>query len=373
MKVAYMLGGLDRGGLETMLLDTIRQINPAQIEGLVIYRKDGALKDEFTKTGISLIHLPFRIPFSFTYFYQLRKILRSHHVQIVHAQLPFDAFLAYWACFGTSIRVILSVHGYDFGYNFLTRCLVKFILLYSHLNIYVSESLKSYYISTYSLGISERQQVVYNGVDFTRLDRVESPGGIRKELGIPSNVLVMGCIGNFVPVRDHLLICHFLNKLKEIPVDFHFIFAGARNSNLPHLYDDCVNFCQLNNLLDRVHFIGSRRDIPVILNDIDAFVYASNHDTFGIAVVEAMSVGKPVFVNDWSAMMEITENGRFAQLYKTEDSLDLLKKIEYFLDNREFVENIAQENNAYIRDKYSINTHINKLIQTYTSLLHLNE
>ena len=97
------------------------------------------------------------------------------------------------------------------------------------------------------------------------------------------------------------------------------------------MYDECVTYCQQNSLLDKVSFLGSRDDVPTILQQLDAFVYATDHDTFGIGVVEAMAVGIPVFVNDWEVMTEITDNGKFATLYKSKDEKDLLRHFLLFL------------------------------------------
>jgi len=104
---------------------------------------------------------------------------------------------------------------------------------------------------------------------------------------------------------------------------------------MPHLYDDCVNYCKQNGLEYKVLFLGSRTDIPQILDQLDAFVYATDHDTFGIAVVEAMAVGVPVFVNDWEVMKEITVDGKYATLYKTKDEKDLLREFMLFLQNKQ--------------------------------------
>jgi len=47
MKVAYLLGSLNRGGTETLLLDVFSNADKASYEMIGIYRKDGAYRNDF--------------------------------------------------------------------------------------------------------------------------------------------------------------------------------------------------------------------------------------------------------------------------------------------------------------------------------------
>ena len=71
--------------------------------------------------------------------------------------------------------------------------------------------------------------------------------------------------------------------------------------------DFVLKYCEDNNL-DNVYFLGGRGDVPALLKVMDGFVYSSVHDTFGIAVVEAMAAGLPVVVNDYEVMKEVCGN-----------------------------------------------------------------
>ncbi|MGM9506798.1 glycosyltransferase family 4 protein [Larkinella sp. GY13] len=368
-KVAYLLGALDRGGTETLLLDTLMQSASLELDCFLIHRKNGTLLPQFQGTGISLYYLPFNIFFDFTYLLKLRKLFKKEGVQIVHAHLPLDAFLAYWACLGLDIKLILSFHGYDFGYSKFARNMVGFISKRTNANLFVSFHLLEYYVSQYCLErYQDKQKFIYNGISFSKFLNFPQVS-IRQELGLSAETLLLGCIGNFVIGRDQLTVCKFLAELSNKGIDYHFVFVGARNDNDPSLFDACVKFCEDNNLLHSVHFLGGRSDIPSILKELDAFVYASDHDTFGIAVVEAMAMGVPVFVNDWKVMQEITEQGTFANLYRTKDVNDMLEKFLPFLSDRLSFRRIAEKNAVHVRKKYSIQNHIKNLNTIYKKLL----
>jgi glycosyltransferase involved in cell wall biosynthesis len=253
--------------------------------------------------------------------------------------------------------------------------ILKFIIKRTDVNIFVSETQRQYYQQQYSLK-SEKQQVVYNGISFDKLDTLTHQmtsnhpmSNLRDELHILPGTLLIGSVGNFVPVRDQLTLCHFLKLLNEQEVDFHFVFVGKRAENTPDLYDNCYSFCQQNELSDKVSFLGSRNDVPLLLSQLDAFLYATDHDTFGIAVVEAMAVGVPVFVNDWEVMTEITDKGKYAMLYKTKDEVDLLQQFMLFLQGKATYKAKAQEAARFVREMYSVEKHIENLKQMYERLM----
>jgi glycosyltransferase involved in cell wall biosynthesis len=64
-------------------------------------------------------------------------------------------------------------------------------------------------------------------------------------------------------------------------------------------------------LSDRVKLLGSRRDIPELLAQLDLFVFSARPDEgFGIALAEAMATGVPVVATDVGACREVLDGGR---------------------------------------------------------------
>ena len=381
MRIAYLLGSLNRGGTETLLLDVFRNAGKSNLDAIGLYRKSGVLEQDFKESGLQIAKVH---SLNFIgYILQLRKQLLENNINIAHAQQPIDALYARLACLGTEIKVILTIHGYDFNESILGRWIIRFIIKHTDANIYVSDTQLKYYQKKYHLN-HDKQRVVYNGISFDKLEVSETrrmnesialdnnsgqilndSKSLRAELQLSTTTLLLGAIGNFNEVRDQMVTCRFLKLLKEQNVDFHFVFVGKRTDSTPQLYDDCVRFCEQNNLSKKISFLGSRNDVPSILHQLDTFLYATDHDTFGIAVVEAMAVGIPVFVNDWDVMKEITGNGKYATVYKTRDEYDLLREFMLFLQNKALYQAKANEAALFVRERYSIEKHIEKLKKVY--------
>ena len=385
MKIAYLLGSLHRGGTETLLLDIFRNADHANFEFIGIHRKDGALKNDFYASEQKFIKLAPKFSFDISYFLKLRKLLKKENIQIAHTQMYLDALYAKIATFGTKIKVIQTFHGFEAplyppkeGKFSLSRRIegriLKFIIKKTDKNFFVSDYQKELYTKKYNLK-QKKQSVVYNGISFEKIDSACHCGLDPQSLAetgnscfSSNNAIKLGAVGNFNSVRDQMTICRFLNLLNRQNIDFQFVFAGAKIESEALMYDNCYNFCKENNLLEKVHFLGSRNDVPAILKQLDAFIYSTDHDTFGIAVIEAIACGTPVFVNDWAVMQEITENGKYANIYKTKDENDLLQKFLLFLQNKnEYIKN-AEKSSIAVREKFSIKNHLSNLYVQYKFL-----
>ncbi len=365
LRIAYLLGSLNRGGTETLMLDVFKYQKNVDYNFIGVYRKYGTYEEEFLATNHNIFKIGPSSIFDISYIFKLRRLLKKEKIDIVHAQQCIDAVFALFATWGSKIKVIQTFHGFDYNCKLIHRILIRYSITRTNANCFVSETQRQYYIDKYRLKKS-KQNVVYNGVNFHKLDIVQQLYSI-----IPNRKdgeYLLGSVGNFVAVREQIVICRFLKLLKEQNIPFQFVFAGMRCESESWRYDECVNYCRKNNLLDNVHFPGSIKDVPNMLKQLDAFIYASNHDTFGIAVVEAIASGVPVFVNDWQTMREITNNGVWATIYKTGNEQDLLEQFLISITDIDKLKIEAVESAKAIRFRFSIENHLNLLTKIYYTL-----
>lgn len=363
MKVVYLLGSLNRGGTETLMLDVFRNAERYGLDAVCIYRKGGVCEDDFQQSGVRMIELPTDKNIV-QYLIRLRKELQTQKAEVVHAMQALDALYARLATLGTGMKVVQTLHGFDFDAGRVGKMINRWILSRTEMNYYVSDYQRKYYQQQYGLKAG-KQAVIYNGISFDKLDQAVIPGPtLRTEFRIPEGILLMGMVGNFNAVRDQLTVCRFLKLLNMSGKDFRFIFVGKRVAGQESLYDQCVEFCDAAGLADKVIFAGVRHDVPAILKQLDLFVYSSACDTFGIAVVEALASGLPVLVNDWAVMREISNNGQLCNLYATGDENDL------YVQFSQLISNLYKDNQkaVAIRQVYSIENHIQQLKQQYLFL-----
>ena len=360
MKVAFFLGSLRRGGAESLVYDVCRKRDKAPFDLCCIYRKADDFADAYQETGVELIQVP-RTGNMFHYLRDLRKTVKAHGIDIVHAQTASNALVSFFAFLFSRVKAVTTFHGFSFSNA--PKWYRRLVYDGSKRIICVSEFEKQHYVNKWKLPLDNKFRVVYNGIDFTKLDCPQPDPASPFQLD--GNAFNMVMVGSFIEGRAQYFVCQALRRLSETDVPFQMYFVGRRDEAEPARYDRCVAFCEENGLLNRVHFLGNRTDVPWLLRQMDLFFYATDHDTFGIAVIEALASGLPVLVNDWDVMKEITDDGRWATLFRTGDVEDCVAKLTSLSGRPTERMSNAKAAESFVRERYSIENHITALFKVY--------
>jgi glycosyltransferase involved in cell wall biosynthesis len=176
--------------------------------------------------------------------------------------------------------------------------------------------------------------VIYNGIDFD--DSVPQPAAdlvsIRAELNIPVEVRVVLVASRLEPEKEVELAIRAFAHLVTDKADTLLIIAG-HGSHLGELQDITREL----DIENSVHFIGFRSDIETLMSLADVFVFTSPVDSFGLTILEAMSMGTPVIAANAGGPSEIINDGENGFLFTPGDVADLKRKLEFCLSYNETV------------------------------------
>ena len=357
-KVAYMFGGMNRGGAETIMLDLFQNHQHAPYPFIGIHRKGGSYHDAFYNAGPALYQLaPKRFGYV-RYLLQLRKLLKNESISVVHTQHWLDCIYAWLATIGLSLQIVNTFHGF-YSMKGIAGWLCRMSIRMADDVCFVSKYEQEWYQKQMKIA-DEKCHTIYNGVDFGKIDKVKN----ERVRELESERVKLAMVGSFSPARNHLLICKAICELEQ-ELDFYFI--GAKNEHLSDCYQQCYDYCEANNLLDQVHFMGEQSYVYDWLRKMDGFVYATKHDTFGISLVEAMAIGLPSVVSDWPVMKEVCAPfiGKSVQLFGMDNKQECAQKVSNLLDHIKEYTNEAQKNAAEVKKMYSMEAYIMRLLTIY--------
>jgi len=86
-------------------------------------------------------------------------------------------------------------------------------------------------------------------------------------------------------------------------------------------------------LTDRVRMVGKQRNVPEWMQAMDVIVHASDREPFGIVVVEAMALGKPVIATKPGGPEEIIEDKKSGLLIPFNDPHALAEAVLFYLQH----------------------------------------
>mgnify|MGYP001579341892 FL=1 len=119
------------------------------------------------------------------------------------------------------------------------------------------------------------------------------------------------------------------------------------------------------NVYKNVKFFGAvtHENIHKFLLNSDVFLLSSDYEGFGISVIEAMSVGLPVVVNDIESMRIIIRNGVNGYIVNFDDFNKTAKIIINLLKDRKLATKIGNASRTYSKkyDWYNVVSSVEKI------------
>jgi glycosyltransferase involved in cell wall biosynthesis len=216
--------------------------------------------------------------------------------------------------------------------------------------IVVSEAARASFIQ--SGGDPARTAVVYNGFDdrpFSAIDRSDVDR-IRRNLGIGDAPLV-GLFGRIARWKgQHVL----LRALPDLP-GVHALIVGEALFGETGYLDELVTLATELGVADRVHWLGHRADIPVLMRAVDLVLHTSTSaEPFGRVIVEGMLAARPVLAADHGASRELLGDEPLALMPPGNPGL-LAQAVRRILGlSHEARAHLGARNRARARDMFSL-------------------
>ena len=294
IRVLQVVTHMERGGLESMLMNYYRHIDRERVQfDFLVHRQErAAFDDEIESLGGKLYRLPRLVPWSKGYLAALNHFFDEHpEYKIVHVHQDCLSSVILRAAAQHNIPVRIA-HSHNANQDKNLKYPIK---------LWYKRSIPKYTTNLFACGKDAGDwmfggapyQIINNAIDATAYSfnpkkRIE----MRHQLGL-ADKLIIGHVGRFNPQKNHLFLLDiFAALLKKEPNAVLLLVGGGEDMLKIQAKAHALG------IAEHVRFLGVRSDVADLMQAMDVFVFPSLYEGLGIVLIEAQAAGLPCVVSD---------------------------------------------------------------------------
>lgn len=303
---------------------------------------------------------------------KIKKIFRDIKPDIVHIHSRFPALVANKVCQKLKIPFVTTVHSAH-AMNGSLKKKYNDQMHKGHRIIVASNYMKNHVMAHYDIDENKLVKIPF-GINIKKFNPDNIPVGriveLQQKWSIPLGVPIIALPGRITAIKGHELL---IKVLSEIPHrNFCCLFIGGASTPKELSYQRYLEkLIMSNNLYHNVRITGNCDIMEVAYMFCDAVICPSlRPEGFGLVVLEAMAMGRPIAVARHGAMPELLENDFRAWKFTPNNVESLAKTLDVMLSlNVTERETIARGSVEVARTKYSNENMALKHLELYSQVI----
>jgi glycosyltransferase involved in cell wall biosynthesis len=324
-----------RGGAEVALRQLIHEGRDQGVEWSVVFLEDGPMVQEFRDVGIATSVVPAgrlrQVSRYLRTVARIRSIARRQRAELIFSWMTKAHLYGGVAAVTARIPSLWYQHGIP-GSSWMDRMATLFP---ARGVIATSEAAGA---AQDRLRPVRRRRVVHPGIDLGRFDPGQLPPreAVREELGLPAGDPLVGFFGRLQRWKGVGVLVEAMPRVLQTIQDAHCVIVGGRHDLEADYPDHLQDRIAALGLEQHVTMAGFQADVPRWMHAMDVIALPSAGEPFGITVVEAMAMGKPVVAGESGGPTEIITTGVNGVLVAHEDAQALAGAILEYLERADF-------------------------------------
>ena len=294
IRILQVVTHMNRGGLETMLMNYYRQMDRTQVQFDFLTHRDydGDYGAEIKEMGGILYHMPVLNPFSPGYRKQLGEFFDAHpEYKVIHVHQD---------CLSGVILQVAKKHGvpvriaHSHGANQIRDIKYPIKLVFRHfIAKYATKLMACGEKAGNWMFCGAPFEILSNAIpaaSYTFLN--ETRNTQREKWQIQPEELLVGHVGSLTVPKNHLFLLDLFNEIqKKTPAKLLIVGEGS----LRPVIEESI---QKLGIADKVILTGLRGDVADLLQAMDVFVFPSFYEGMPNTVIEAQATGLPCVIAD---------------------------------------------------------------------------
>ncbi len=354
MHVLFVLHTLDHGGMQTYLLQVVRELTAQGVSCSVLCFAKPLLVPDYRQAGAQVHCLgldPFPQATSEEHVRKLCHLIPEIAADVIETKIVFcDTQVREAIRLLGGGRVVVSQHGFGDGWSpdVVAAELAQLHLTRKYVCVsgWCARTLRGYGIP------AEQITVVHNGVDTSLFDVARTRQVATSDTGHRGGRYSVAFIGRLEHSKNPKMLKAILDKVLERRPTAKAIVVG----------DGSYRALFQHPRIDITGFVPHRR-VPHFLAQSDILLLPSWAESFGNVLVEAGAMGLPVVATATGGTSEIVEHGRTGFLCTTEEEYEG-RVLELMTDHKRATEmgNCAV---ARVRDCFDLPKQVQKRLRVY--------
>lgn len=358
MNILQVLPELHVGGVETGTVDLAGALVKLGHKAVVV-SAGGELVKDLEACGARHYQLPVHKKSIFSVFKlipELEKIIKKENIDIVHARSRVPAWIAYFAARRSGCIFITTCHGY------YKKHLFSSVMGWGKRVIVLSNAIGRHMIDDFSVP-HERIRLIPRSVDLDKF-KFLSPEKKRKE---EFNV---GIIGRLTPIKGHLHFIKAMARVARVAPRLKIWIVGDAPASKEKYKEQVQVLVRRLGLWHCTEFLGTQRDIPQILTQLDLLVLATTtQEAFGRVIIEAQAAGVPVVATQVGGVVDIIEHEKTGLLVPASDHKSISEAVIRIFKDKELARGLAHNAYKKVKEKYNIQLMVENTLGVYKEAL----
>jgi glycosyltransferase involved in cell wall biosynthesis len=192
----------------------------------------------------------------------------------------------------------------------------------------VSEQVKDSLVQVIGPKIQDQIAVICNGVDLKRYSRPVDKALVRSRLGLDAQAFLIIMVGTLREPKGHCYMIEAMSELVSRHPNMHALFVGDGE-----LREELQAQATRLGLVEHIHFLGNRSDVPDLLAASDLFALPSLWEGLSMALLEAMASGLPIVASAVSGTVQVMLPNETGLLVPPKDVPKLVEAIEQIVSD----------------------------------------
>mgnify|MGYP001191522861 CR=1 FL=1 len=297
---------------------------------------------------------------------QLKKLMDTHHFDIIHCHTPVAAAIARIAALGTRKKgsyIIYTCHGFHFNKSSSKKSWLLYYpiekILAKATDMIITINKEDYGVIQ-KFNVPEKRYIHGVGVDVDHIISLKPDiAGVRKKLNIPANAFVILTIGELSDRKNQMVILKALAKLQNDKLFYIMCGTGSK-------YDEYKKYVTDNGLNKQVLFTGqlSHEQVFNISKCVDIGAIPSKIEGLGLAGIEILAAGKPLIGSNVHGIKDYLIDNLTGISFNPEDVDAASDAIMRFYVDKKYY-SLCSSNAMVVAQKFDINVSRLEMLQIY--------